>query len=68
MLQSVDVHTSSAEDYIAHKGKVKHSRVELLSKDQRRISFVMVSIEECNTFKEMIRHITFLDNIEPADR
>ena len=28
----------------------------------------MVSFEECNTFKDMIRNITFLDHIVSADR
>ena len=67
MLQSVEVHTHQHADD-NKTGKVKHSRVELLSKDQRRINIVMVSLEECNTFKEMIRHATFLDNVEPTDR
>lgn len=45
-----------------------HNKVEIVAKDQRRLCIIMVSIEEANVFKEMIKHVTFLNNLTPADR
>ena len=63
MLHSVEVRTFVVDD-----NRIKHSCVEILSKDQRRMSFILHSFEDCNAFKDMVRHTTFLDNIVPADR
>ena len=32
------------------------------------MSFVMSNYEDCNALKDMIRHVTFLENIVPAER
>ena len=32
------------------------------------MSIIMNNFDECNTVKDMIRHVTFLENIVPADR
>lgn len=63
MLTSVEVRTFVVDD-----NKIKHSCIELLSKDQRRLSIIMSSFDECNQLKDMIRHVTFLENIVPPER
>lgn len=63
MLANVEVRTFVVDD-----NRIKHSCIELMSKDQRRMSIIMNSFEDCNTLKDMIRHVTFLENIVPADR
>ena len=63
MLISVEVRTFVMDD-----NKIKHSCIELLSKDQRRMSIIMSSFDECNQLKDMIRHVTFLENIVPPER
>jgi len=63
MLAQAEVRTFVVDD-----NRIKHSCVELVSKDQRRLSIIMSSFEDCNSLKEMIRHVTFLENIAPAER
>ena len=63
MLFSVEVRTFVVDD-----NKIKHSCVELVSKDQRRMTIIMGTYEDCSALKDMIRHVTFLENIFPADK
>lgn len=62
-LSSVDVRTFVVDD-----NKIKHSCIELVNKDQRRMSIIMNNFEEADQLKNMIRHVTFLENIVPAER
>jgi len=32
------------------------------------MSFILHNFDDCNAFKDMVRHVTFLENIVPADR
>jgi len=54
--------------FVVDDNRIKHSCVEILSKDQRRMSFILHNFDDCNAFKDMVRHVTFLENIVPADR
>mmetsp|Transcript_28792 Transcript_28792/g.35629 ORF Transcript_28792/g.35629 Transcript_28792/m.35629 type:complete len:140 (+) Transcript_28792:322-741(+) len=63
MLSTVECRTFVVDD-----NRIKHSCVEILSKDQRRMSFILHNFDDCNAFKDMVRHVTFLENIVPADR
>ena len=63
LLSTIEVRTFVGDDK-----KIKHSCIEIASKDQRRYSIILHNFDDCNAFKEMIRHITFLENIVPADR
>ena len=63
MLASAEVRTFVVDD-----NRIKHSCIELLSKDQRRMSIIMGSFDDCLSVKEQIRHYTFLENVVPADR
>lgn len=63
MLLSVDVRTFVVDDH-----RIKHSCIELVTKDQRRMSLIMGNFDECSALRDMIRHVTFLENIVPADR
>ena len=63
MLASCEVRTFVVDD-----NKIKHSCIELLGKDQRRMSIILHSFEECQQLKDMVRHLTFLESIAPADR
>lgn len=63
MLLSVDVRTFVVDD-----NRIKHSCIELVTKDQRRMSIIMNNFDDCSALKDMIRHVTFLENIVPAER
>ena len=63
LLCSVDVRTFVVDD-----NRIKHSCIELATKDQRRMSIIMNNFDECSQLKDMIRHVTFLENIVPAER
>ena len=62
------LHSAEVRTFVADDNKVKHSCVELCSKDQRRFSIIMNTYEDCMALKDMIRHVTFLENIFPADK
>ena len=32
------------------------------------MSIIMGNFEDCNSLKDMIRHVTFLESISPAER
>ena len=63
MLLKAEVRTFVVDDH-----KIKHSCIELASKDQRRISIIMNNFEDCKQLKDVICHLTFLENITPSDR
>lgn len=63
MLCQVEVRSFAVDD-----NRIKHSCIDLVTKDQRRMSIIMNSFDECAGLKDMIRHWTFLENISPAER
>ena len=48
--------------------KIKHNYIEIIAKDQRRMNFVMRNFDECAQLKNLIRGLTFLDEVLPAER
>lgn len=63
MLLKAEVRTFVVDD-----NRIKHSCIELLCKDQRRLSIIMSNFEDCKQLKDVICHLTFLDSIVPSDR
>ena len=60
MLYSAEVRTSVASDNL-----IKHSCIELLAKDMRRMSIIMSDYEACMNLRDCIRHFAFLDQMVP---
>ena len=56
MLLSVEVRTAVASD-----NQIKHSCVEIVSKDQRRLSVIMSDYETAVKLRDYIKHFAFLD-------
>ena len=56
MLLSAEVRTK-----VEDANQIKHSCIELLSKDQRRISVIMSDYDACMQMKDYIKHFAFLD-------
>ena len=48
--------------------KIKHNYIEIIAKDNRRMNFVMRNFDECQQLKNLIRHLTFLDEVQPIER
>ena len=46
MIFSVEVKSHNVTD--DNNERIKHGHMELLCKDQRKISFIMTNLEECN--------------------
>ena len=66
MIFSVEVKSHNVTD--DNNERIKHGHMELLCKDQRKISFIMTNLEECNQLKDMIRQLTFLENLVPGGK
>ena len=62
-LFSIDVRTFVQDD-----NKIKHSCIEMATKDGRRMSIILHTFEDCSHLKDLIRHITFLDGLQPLTR
>ena len=61
MLFSAEIRT-----FVGTDNKVKHSCIELMSKDNRKWSLILKDFEECQAVRDLIRHLAFLDNVTPA--
>ena len=44
---------------------IKHSCIELVSKDQRKLSIIMSDYDACMQLRDYIRHFAFLDQMVP---
>ena len=60
MLLSAEVRTAVASDNL-----IKHSCVELLAKDMRKMSIIMSDYDACMNLRDCIRHFAFLDQMAP---
>ena len=60
MLYSAEVRTTVASDNM-----IKHSCIELLAKDMRRMSIIMSDYDACVQLRDYIRHFAFLDQMVP---
>ena len=59
---------STVEAKTYEDNRIKHNYIEILAKDQRRMNFVMRNFDECAQLKNLIRHLTFLDEVLPMER
>ena len=58
MLLSVEVRTKVAAD-----NQIKHSLLDLTSKDLRRMSIIMSDYDSCIQVKDYIKHFAYLDQM-----
>ena len=63
LIHSVDVRTYAVTD-----NKIKHSCIELVTKDQRKLQFIMRDYDEAMQVREIIKCTAFLDNVEYPEK
>ena len=63
LIYSIDVRTYAVTD-----NRIKHSCIELLTKDQRKLSFIMRDYDEALRVRDIIKSTSFLDNIESLEK
>lgn len=56
------LYTVEVKTQLTNKNSVKHTAVEIVTKDCRQISFILSNFEHCEKAKSIIRSYAFLDS------